>query len=153
MNRGGLVSIFDIIIGFLVILAVVCASFLAFSHSNNSSNSDCLNISSYFSSADGLSRGSSIKISGVQIGEVSNVSLDPKTYKAKVNMCINKNIKIPIDSSAVVASENILSGKYIRIDIGGKEEFLLDGDQLYHTQSQYMSLDSIITNFISKLSN
>lgn len=153
MNRGGLVNIFDIIIGFLVIIAIGCAAFLAFSYSVSSSNSDCINVFSYFSNADGLSKKSSIKISGVQIGEVSEILLDPKIYKAKVSMCINKDIQIPTDSSAIITSENILSEKYIKIDIGGKSEFLVEGDELFHTQSRYTSLDSIITNFISKINN
>ncbi|UNM06828.1 MAG: MCE family protein [Holosporaceae bacterium] len=61
-----------------------------------------------FSKADGLVEGSDVKIGGIKVGSVSQMTLDPQRYTAIVKMQINNDIKIPTDTSAAIISQSLL---------------------------------------------
>ena len=59
---------------------------------------------------------SPVKIGGVLIGEVSEISLDPATFKAVVKMSIEDKFNdIPDDSSAAILTAGLLGDNYIAI--------------------------------------
>ena len=105
-----------------------------------------------FERIDGLTVGSDIKMSGVKIGTIQHVEIDPKTYQAKVTMILKREIELPEDSSAEVASESLLGGKYIALMPGGSDQYLKPGGQIVHTQSS-ISFESLISKFLFSQSN
>ena len=88
-----------------------------------------------FSRIDGLNVGNLVKISGVKVGRVAGFHLDKDSYEAIVKMDIDKGIKIPLDTSATLASEGLMGGKYVALEIGGDDEYLDSGDRIEYTQS------------------
>ncbi|MEL6996767.1 MAG: MlaD family protein, partial [Pseudomonadota bacterium] len=48
-----------------------------------------------FRKAEGLSLGGDVQISGVKIGSVTSIELNPETFRASVSMSIRDNVKIP----------------------------------------------------------
>lgn len=92
-------------------------------------------ITADFTSIEGLDSGSAVRISGVKVGQVVGIALDPKTYRAVVSMNINEGVKIPKDTAAVVASEGLLGGKFMSLAPGGDEEMMKAGDEIAMTQS------------------
>ncbi len=92
-------------------------------------------IQASFSNAQGLMVGTDVKMGGVKIGTVSNVTLDPVSYMAVATMTIEEAIKLPTDSSATIRSESLMGGKFLAIEPGGDEATIAAGGKIEHTQS------------------
>jgi phospholipid/cholesterol/gamma-HCH transport system substrate-binding protein len=73
---------------------------------------------------DGLSKGSEVRISGVKVGTVTDLTLDPKSYLATVRMNIRDGVAVPTDSALEVTSGGLLGNLYVSI-FPGKASTLL----------------------------
>ena len=119
--------------GFGVI--VVAAIFVFYGYSvTDSSNSDGYVVSAEFDRVDGLTIGSDVRMSGIKIGTVTALSLDPQSYAANVAIIIGSDIDLPDDTSAKITSEGLLGGNYISLSAGGSEDMLSGGDEILYTQ-------------------
>ncbi|MDX5360090.1 MAG: outer membrane lipid asymmetry maintenance protein MlaD [Alphaproteobacteria bacterium] len=87
-----------------------------------------------FDRADGLTRGTDVRLSGIKIGQVTDQALDRQTYFAKVTISVDPTIEIPADSSIRVASEGLLGGAYLSIEPGAADDMMKPGDEFLHTQ-------------------
>jgi phospholipid/cholesterol/gamma-HCH transport system substrate-binding protein len=92
-----------------------------------------------FDRIDGLAPGADVRIAGVKVGSVADQRIDPQR--------INGNPRIPRDSSAEIASEGLLGGRFVSIVPGGDERIIADGGQIAITQSA-VSLESLLGRFI-----
>ena len=97
-----------------------------------------------FRSAEGVLVGADVKLAGVKIGSVTEMSLDPVTYLAETHMAVNAGVEIPDDSQAIVASEGLLGGAFIQIEPGGSEFALAAGEEILDTQSAVSLLDLLV---------
>ena len=105
-----------------------------------------------FDNADGLSEGVDVKISGIRVGKVDSVSVDPETFFAIVKFHISNDIKLPTDTSASVSSDGLFGGKYLSLTPGGEDEIMKSGDEIEHTTGP-MNLESLIGKFLFTQSN
>lgn len=71
-----------------------------------------------FDQADGLLRGSAVKISGVQVGEVSDVRLQPQGHRVDVRMRISDDVRIPEGSVASIQGLAALDNVSVAIEPG-----------------------------------
>jgi phospholipid/cholesterol/gamma-HCH transport system substrate-binding protein len=101
-----------------------------------------------FDRVDGIAVGSDVRISGVKVGAVSKIDLDPETYLAKVSLSVDPSVKLPDDSSAKVASDGLLGGAYLSLSAGGSEAMLKPGDEILNTQGA-IDLLSVLANAAS----
>ncbi len=100
-----------------------------------------------FERIDGLHVGSDVRLGGIKVGIITNQRIDPKTYLAVITLELDPSIKLPQDTSAEVASEGLLGGKYIALIPGGADEILQPGGEILYTQSS-VSLESLIGKMI-----
>jgi phospholipid/cholesterol/gamma-HCH transport system substrate-binding protein len=137
---------FEVIVGTFVLL---CAIFFFVSSFKSSkvSNLGGFHLIAKFENIDGISNGSDVKISGVKIGTVESQFLSDKDFRATLKLNIDPSIKLPLDSSAKVASEGLLGSKYLSITPGSDEEFLSEGDEISFTQSS-VNLEDLLGKFI-----
>lgn len=105
-----------------------------------------------FSSVGGLTVGADVKIAGVVIGHVASEQLDPITYAAIVGLAINKDIKVPQDSSASVTSDGLLGGSYVAVSPGGSDTMLSPGQTFSVTQSA-INIQDLLGKFIFSMGN
>ena len=103
-------------------------------------------LSAEFDKIDGISTGSDVKIGGIKIGTVLEPNLNPATYRAKLTIGVKDDIKLPLDSSAEIASEGLLGGKYVNLTPGADSEMLGDGGLIEYTQSS-LNLEELIGKF------
>ena len=111
-------SIFEILLSAVVI--VVALGFLGYTYviTGEARPSD-YELTAEMTRADGLSAGASdVRIGGIKVGSVSDLSLDPKTYKAIARLRIRSDVQIPVNSSLSVASGGFSPGSYIAISPG-----------------------------------
>ncbi len=99
-----------------------------------------------FNRTDGLLVGDLVRLSGMDIGRVTNAKLD-KNFNAILTMEIKDSIKLPDDSSAAIVSSGIMGNKYIEIEPGGSEDMLSQGDEFSYTQDA-MVLEELIERII-----
>ncbi|MBN8531569.1 MAG: outer membrane lipid asymmetry maintenance protein MlaD [Alphaproteobacteria bacterium] len=131
----------------LVVLAVA-GGFLTFAYkSSHVSTQGGYTVSAKFDSVDGLGTGSDVRIGGVKIGTVSDIRLEPDTYKAAVSLGLAKDVKIPADSTAAIVSDGLLGSKYLSITPGGDEKNLKNGEVISYTQSS-VNLEQLIGKFM-----
>ncbi|MEM8789555.1 MAG: outer membrane lipid asymmetry maintenance protein MlaD [Pseudomonadota bacterium] len=97
-----------------------------------------------FTSVEGVSTGSDVRMAGVKIGSVTAMLLNPQTYQAELTVSIRDDIQIPDDSDVKIASEGLLGGSFVEIAPGGSEFMLADGDEIVFTQSSVSFLQLML---------
>jgi phospholipid/cholesterol/gamma-HCH transport system substrate-binding protein len=100
-----------------------------------------------FQSVAGLKAGAEVVISGVPIGQVGDIRLDPERLVAVVEMKIRKGIELTDDSIASVKTAGLIGDKYIRISPGGSPIVLEPGDQIIETESA-VDLEDLISKYV-----
>ncbi|MDG5495255.1 outer membrane lipid asymmetry maintenance protein MlaD [Niveispirillum sp. BGYR6] len=139
-------NVIETVLGAVVL--VVAGFFLFFAYTSSSVRAvGGYKLEARFSSTGGLSAGSDVRISGVKVGTVTSQFLDKQTFQAVVQMEIDRNIQLPRDTSAVIASESLLGGRYLQLDPGGEEEKLKEGDLIEYTQSA-VNLEDLLGRFM-----
>tara|TARA_R110002095_G_scaffold195479_2_gene174099 strand:+ start:3110 stop:3583 length:474 start_codon:yes stop_codon:yes gene_type:complete len=139
-------NVIETLMGAIVLF--VAGFFFVFAYQNSGSKViDSVEYSADFDRVDGVVVGSDVRMSGVKVGIISALTIDPKTYLAKVSFTVDKSIKLPKDSSAEVVSDGLLGGKYLAIVPGGDETFLAAGNTIIHTQSS-VNLEALIGQLI-----
>jgi phospholipid/cholesterol/gamma-HCH transport system substrate-binding protein len=133
------VGIAIIILSLLLVLGVYNKGFLE-------KKGDYYKLKASFERADGINIGNDVLISGVKIGEVLTKELDKNNYNALITLSVNKDIKLPLDTSAEIASANLMGDKYISLVPGAETELLKDGDSIEFTQSS-INLEGLLTKF------
>lgn len=101
-------------------------------------------LSAEFRKAEGLSIGGEVQISGVKIGTITAIELNTKNFRAEVDMAIREDIKIPEDSIAKIASEGLLGGNFISVDVGASDFMLEPGAPFQHTQGSINLIDLVV---------
>lgn len=86
-----------------------------------------------FQRVDGIAVGSDVRVSGVKVGVVRSVELDPDTYMALLTLNIAEGVQVLDDSTARVASDGLLGGAYIAIEPAGMDA-LAAGAEIPNTQ-------------------
>ena len=143
MEKG---RIFETVVGVFVLIVTVC--FFNFVYTKSGWRSvDGYVLSARFDKADGLSEGIDVKVSGVRVGKIDSIEVDPKTFFAIVKFHISKDIKLPTDTRAAVSSDGLFGGKYLSLIPGGEEETLNDGDEIENTTGA-INLETIISKFM-----
>ncbi|PCI01823.1 MAG: outer membrane lipid asymmetry maintenance protein MlaD [Alphaproteobacteria bacterium] len=107
-------------------------------------------VKAQFTDIGALNQGDDVKISGVKIGTVAHIGLDPVLYNAEVSMNIASDVELPYDTSARISSKGLLGGAYLALDIGGDTEMLEEGDVIAITQSA-QNLEQLLGKFIFSL--
>ncbi|MBN2866441.1 MAG: outer membrane lipid asymmetry maintenance protein MlaD [Thiotrichales bacterium] len=145
----------EIWVGAFVLMTLVSLTVIALQVSNFNSwkAQSSYQVSALFDNIGGLKVRAPIKISGVVVGRVSSIGVDPVSYKAKVTMDIFSQYNdLPIDTSGSILTSGLLGDQYIGLVIGGDEEVLANGDQLDLTQSAIV-LEDLIGQFLVKFSD
>ncbi|MDH7600583.1 MAG: MlaD family protein [Armatimonadota bacterium] len=76
-----------------------------------------------FDNAQKLQRGSDVRMSGVKIGLVADTRLT-KDAKARVDMLINNDVAIPVDSVARITTGSFIGEYYVEIEPGKSKKMV-----------------------------
>lgn len=139
-------SIIETALGAIVI--IIAASFLMFSiNTAKVGKVSGYELNARFSGIGGLGVGDNVLISGVKVGSVVAVTLDPVTFLANVKMNIDNGVKVPTDTAALISSESLLGGRYLQLEPGADEENLQPGGVVEFTQAP-QNLEQLLGQFI-----
>ncbi len=119
------------------IVAVVAIGFFAFAAAQagqGSGGGGGYELSARFQRVDGIDVGADVRVSGVKVGVVRSVTLDPQTYMARLTFAINRGVEVLDESTARVSNDGLLGGAYVAIEPAGASPLPAGGEILY-TQS------------------
>ena len=105
-------------------------------------------IQARLSRVDGLGVGTDVRLAGIKIGSVSDLTLDPRTYLVTVHMNVRNDVKIPDDSSLQVTSSGLLGSSYISITPGGDDKMLASGGLIQNAQGS-VDVMGLINRFMT----
>jgi phospholipid/cholesterol/gamma-HCH transport system substrate-binding protein len=132
-----------IVLGIAIIFAVFLLKF-----SNVGFGAGQYTVDAKFRSAEGITVGTDVRLAGVKIGSVSNLSLDPQTFQATARLSIKPEYQMPDDSAAIISSEGLLGGSFVEILPGGSYELMEDGSEFGETQGA-VSFISLLMKFVT----
>jgi phospholipid/cholesterol/gamma-HCH transport system substrate-binding protein len=75
------------------------------------------------------------------------VTLDAQTYLAEVTMDIERDVRLPEDTAALITSESLLGGKYMSLEPGAAQDMLPPGGRIQYTQAP-QNLEQLLGQFI-----
>ena len=139
-------NIIETLMGAVVLLVAAVFMFFAYNGSGMRVEKGYV-VTADFGNASGISLGSDVRVGGIKVGTVANLSLDPESYEAVLSIQIRENTKMPKDSSAAIVSSGLLGEKYIQLTPGGDEKMLASGDKIKFTQSA-VNLEELIGKFM-----
>ncbi len=140
----------EITVGAFMVMGVVALVLMAFRVSGLSLQDagDTYTIKARFENLGGLTERAKVSMSGVTIGRVTKVYLDPEWYSAVVEMEISKSMStLTKDTSAAILTAGLLGEKYIGLTVGADDEYLQTGDWIEDTQSALV-LEELIGRFL-----
>lgn len=101
-----------------------------------------------FRSLEGVNVGTDVRLAGVKIGTVTDVALNPDTFRADTTVSLRSTTQVPDDSSIIISSEGLLGGNFVEIVPGGSPFYFEPGDEILDTQGA-VSLISLLLKFVS----
>jgi phospholipid/cholesterol/gamma-HCH transport system substrate-binding protein len=104
-------------------------------------------INASFGSVDGISVGTDVRVAGIKVGSVTSQRLNLESYRASVELDVDSTIKLPEDSTAKIASEGLLGGKFISLEPGGSETMLDPGGEIVFTQDA-IDIFGLVSQFV-----
>ena len=140
----------EISVGIFLMLGILALVLLALKVSNISefSNSDSYLLTAQFDNIGGLKVRSAVRLGGVLIGRVSNISLDAESLSPTVTLSIyNQYDNLPSETSASILTAGLLGEQYLALSPGGDDIILEDGDEIEDTQSALV-VEELIGQFL-----
>jgi phospholipid/cholesterol/gamma-HCH transport system substrate-binding protein len=139
----------EILIGLLVVAIAIWFVAYAWGKTGGGSATDAIKVTAQFQNVSGVNVGTEVKMAGIKVGQVTALTLDPKSFQAEATLALEPTMKIPDDSSAMITSEGILGGTYMSLVPGGSSTPLKTGDMILDTQGS-VDLMSRVGQVINK---
>lgn len=102
-------------------------------------------ISAIFDSVSGLVKDAPVKIAGVEVGRVKDISL--RDGQAKVDMIVRPTVRLKKDSSVLIRTKGILGDKFVEIIPGTRLEEIKPGEVITETIGP-SELDQLLTKLL-----
>lgn len=139
-------SIVETVLGAIVIFTAVV--FLTFSYNTaDVGASGGYEVVADFSGIGGLKPGDDVQISGVKVGIIRDVVLNHETFLARVHLSLASDLKLPVDTAALISSESLLGGLYLALEPGAEEDTIPPGGRIQYTQAP-QNLEQLLGQFI-----
>jgi len=135
-------------VGGIVLLAAIGFILYVANATNSVGGNNGLTLKASFRSADGITAGTDVRMAGVKIGTVTDMWLDPESFRAQIIFSLREDLKIPDDSGVAVSQDGLLGGTFVEVIPGGSEFELQDGAEFLDTQGS-VSLVSLLLKFVS----
>lgn len=101
-----------------------------------------------FRSAQGVDVGTDVRLAGVKVGTISQMSLNHQNYRAEAELVLDRDVVLPDDTAALISSEGLLGGNFIELIPGGSAFNFEDGHVIADTQGS-VSLINLLLKFVT----
>jgi len=139
----------EALVGLAVVLLAAWFVVFAWGRTGGGAKAGGVKVAALFPNASGVNVGTDVRVAGLKVGSVTDLSLDPQSYQVKVGIALDPTVKLPADSSAAITSEGLLGSTFVAFTPGGSTTPLRSGDTITDTQGS-MDLMALIGQFINK---
>ena len=134
----------ELLVGVFVLLGLAAIAYMTIRLGTGSLISgDTYLLEARFTNTGGLHSGSSVLLSGVTVGRVEAVRIDPSDFSAIVTLRVVSILHLPTDSIASVKTAGLIGDKYISLLPGADENYLAPGTRITMTEPA-VDLESLI---------
>ena len=136
-------------VGLFVLIGLLCVAYLTIKLGKMEVLSNKgYELTANFDSVSGLRVGADVEMSGVPVGKVISISLDPDPMRnqAVVRLRLDKDLHLSDDSIASILTSGLIGDKYVSISRGGSDHMLAPGDSITETESA-VDLGSLISKY------
>jgi phospholipid/cholesterol/gamma-HCH transport system substrate-binding protein len=102
-----------------------------------------------FDEIGGLKPRAPVALSGVKVGQVKAITLDP-AYRARVELDLVPTLELPVDTSASIVTSGVLGDRYVQLQLGGDTQKLAAGEDIGFTESAVI-LERLIGKFVANV--
>ncbi|AJJ19334.1 ABC transporter%2C periplasmic component YrbD [Yersinia intermedia] len=147
----------EVWVGLFILIAILAVVFLCLKVADIKSvgNQPTYRIYATFDNVGGLKTNSPVKIGGVVVGRVADITLDTKNYSPRVAIDIQQRYNhIPDTSSLAVRTSGLLGEQFLALNVGFEDpdmgtSILKDGGIIQDTKSALV-LEDLIGQFLYK---
>ena len=133
-------------VGIFLIAGLLCLGYLSIKLGDmNLFGSEQYSVKARFANVSGLKEGAVVEIAGVTVGKVAKIHLDD--YEAMVELLIDPGVKLQEDSIASIRTQGIIGDKYVKLKIGGADEYVGNGGEILETESA-IELEELVSKYI-----
>ncbi|RED11362.1 outer membrane lipid asymmetry maintenance protein MlaD [Pontivivens insulae] len=138
-------NVLETLVGAAVLAAAAGFAYVAAGATGTGVSSDSYALSASFRSLSGVGPGTDVRVAGVKVGTISDISLDSITYEAVAQFTVSADLELPEDSDARILADGLLGGNYVSITPGASDFMLVDGDEILNTQGSVSLLDLFVS--------
>ena len=144
----------DLLVGVFVLSGLLALGYLSIQLGGATySGPGGLTLYASFDEVGGLAPRSPVVIGGVKVGQVKEIELSPEgDFRARVEMDIDKTLKLPDDTAASILTQGVLGSQYVGLEPGGSDTLLSEGGEITYTQSAVV-IERLIGRVIQSLGN
>ncbi|MGJ8585575.1 MAG: outer membrane lipid asymmetry maintenance protein MlaD [Marinosulfonomonas sp.] len=139
----------EVIVGGVVLAAAI--GFVVYAGQLTGFSSGATGANSFnasFRSIEGVSVGTDVRMAGVKVGTVTDLELNPTTFRADAVFSVASSVELPEDTAVIISSEGLLGGNFVELLPGGSPFNLEPGDEIEDTQSS-VSLVQLLLKFVT----
>ncbi len=139
----------DVWVGLFVLVGCAALAFVAMQAANLLSLNfqKTYTVVAKFDNIGGLKPKAAIRSAGVLVGRVDSITLDNKSFQARVSLAMHSQFTFPKDSSLKILTSGLLGEQYIGVEPGSEEAVWTDGVITTQTQSAVV-LENLIGQFL-----
>ena len=120
------------------VVLVVAAVFLFFAYTTTKVTTASGNLyAAQWSRVDGIRDGTDVRISGIKVGQVVSLALEPGTFYANAQLSIDPRYKLSKDSIASIKMSGLLGDKFVDIEPGNEDDVIAPGGKFQHTNPPF----------------
>ncbi len=108
----------ETLLGMFIALAMIAAFFILEIIGGLNVFKSAIHVKAAFANIQELKVGDPVKISGVQVGQVEHVGLDPENGKVELTLRLDKDAPVHTDSIATVKYAGLLGANYVALSFG-----------------------------------
>ena len=137
----------ETVVGAFVLLGLVAVAYLSLKIGAGSFvGGNTMVVHARFANAAGVNPGSQVMISGVTVGQVDAIRLNPADFSAIVDMRLRRDLQLSTDSMVSVKTSGLIGDKFLAIRPGADDEMIAAGDTFTETEST-VDIESLISRF------
>jgi phospholipid/cholesterol/gamma-HCH transport system substrate-binding protein len=140
-------NVLETVMGAVVLLAAAAFLYIIYGAAGVREASGGYHLVMRLDRGGSITPGTEVRAAGVKVGTVVKQEFDAKDFQAVITLDIDGKVQLPTDSSAIVDADGLLGSSYVKLEPGGDDTMMKDGDQFKSAQGA-ISIVDLINKFV-----
>lgn len=137
----------ELSVGFFLLLGILSLAYVSINLGKlEIVGKDGYTVYAEFEKAGGVKPKAIVEMAGVEIGTVKSVGIT-SDYRAKVELTIDKDIKLQEDAIASIKTKGLIGEQYVQISPGGSDKMIQNGGKIRETESA-IDIEELISKYV-----